>query len=67
MADRKPVLRPGQRVEVKWNRRGWLPGTFRGYETSPDPGEDFLRVHAEMDNGFSCTGTGYHPDCVRPC
>jgi hypothetical protein len=55
----------GDRVEVNWGRRGWLPGTFEVYESFADPGENFLRLHVRMDNGFSCDGSGYHPDAVR--
>jgi hypothetical protein len=59
-------FKEGDRVEVNWgSSRGWLPGTFGSYESSADPGEDFLRMHVTMDNGFGCTGTGYHPNCVR--
>lgn len=59
-------LKRGDRVAVNWGRRGWLPGTFEAYESHPDPGESFLRIHARMDNGWSCAGSGYHPDAVRP-
>lgn len=58
-------FKPGDRVTVNWGRRGWLPGTFEAYESSPDPSETFRRVHVRMDNGWACTGTGYHPDAVR--
>jgi hypothetical protein len=57
-------LQEGQRVLVKWNRLGWLPGTFEGY-SSPDVDEEFRRCKVKMDNGFACNGFGYHPDCVR--
>lgn len=57
-------LEAGDRVEVLWDRRGWLPGTF--IETcDPDPGEDFRRALVQMDNGLPCEGSGYHPSCVR--
>jgi hypothetical protein len=59
------VFSKGDRVEANFGRRGWLLGTFVDYETSPDPGENFLRVHVRMDNGFACMGTGYHPNAVR--
>jgi hypothetical protein len=59
-------FQPGDRVEVNWGRRGWLPGIFESYASSADPGEDFKRIRVAMDNGFGCTGSGYHPDCVRP-
>jgi len=59
------TLRPGRRVEVLWDRRGWLPGTFEALEAHPDPGEDVRRVHVKMDNGLPCEGSGYHPKCVR--
>lgn len=58
-------MKPGDRVAVHWANRGWLPGTLTAFESCPDPGEDFIRVHVEMDNGFACEGSGYHPDCVR--
>jgi hypothetical protein len=57
-------LTAGERVEVNWGRRGWLPGTFESLST-PDPGEDFQRARVCMDNGLSCDGSGYHPRCVR--
>jgi hypothetical protein len=59
-------MQTGERVEVNWGRRGWLPGTLTSFESCPDHDEDFIRVHVQMDNGFACSGTGYHPDCVRP-
>jgi hypothetical protein len=55
----------GQRVLVKWHGRGWLPGTFKEFASSPDCGERFHRVKVQMDNGFTCDGSGYHPDCVK--
>lgn len=59
------TLEPGQRVEVLWDRHGWLPGTFQGY-VSGDADEGFRRCLVKMDNGFGCSAPGFHPDCVRP-
>jgi hypothetical protein len=58
-------MNAGDRVEVHWANRGWLPGTFVSFESCPDHGEDFIRVHVVMDNGLACEGSGYHPNCVR--
>jgi len=63
--DENDALQPGQRVEVKWHRHGWLPGTFVEASTTPDPGETVQRFKVKMDNGWACHGSGYHPDCVR--
>ena len=60
----RPELTPGQRIEVLWDRHGWLPGTFDGY-TAGDPYEDFNRCMVTMDNGWDCRSPGFHPDCVR--
>lgn len=57
-------LARGERVEVNWGNRGWLPGTFQSL-SSPDPDEDFQRVQVAMDCGLTCEGSGYHPRCVR--
>ena len=57
-------FRPGDRMLVQWQGRGWLPGTFESYG-SPDPDEAFERCRVKMDNGFACHGSGFHPDCVR--
>lgn len=58
-------FKAGDRVEVEWHRHGWLLGTVEMERKYPDPGEKVLRVHVQMDNGFPCLGTGFHPDCVR--
>lgn len=54
----------GQRVEILWDRLGWLPGTFLGYPPAED-GEDFQRLHVRTDSGRVCVSPGAHPDCVR--
>lgn len=58
-------LHPDDRVEVQWDRHGWLPDTVGIVQGCPDAGETFCRVRVEMDNGFPCDGSGFHPDCVR--
>jgi hypothetical protein len=58
------TLKQGDRIEVNWGKRGWLPAIFSNY-SSADDGEGFERVKATMDNGWACDGSGYHPDCVR--
>jgi len=58
-------MNAGDRVLVKWDKRGWLPGVFQGYN-SPEIGEEFRRVFVKMDNGLSCQPPGFHPDCVKP-
>lgn len=58
-------LRAGQRVDVKWDKAGWLPGVFVEY-CPGEYGEDFQRCVVKMDNGFACHPPGYHPACVRP-
>lgn len=59
-----PKFANGERVEVLWDRLGWLPGTFE-HHMSGDDGEDFKRCLVKMDNGFACRIPGYHPRCVR--
>lgn len=57
-------LQPGQRVEVLFERHGWLPGTFDFYVPGLS-GEDFRRCWVTMDNRWVCIAPGFHPDCVR--
>jgi hypothetical protein len=61
---KRSALKNGDRVEVFWERQGWLSGTFDHY-TSADDGEDFRRCMVKMDNGFACRIPGYHPRYVR--
>ena len=58
-------MNPGDRVLVKWDKRGWIPGEFQGYN-SPEIDENFRRVFVKMDNGLACHPPGFHPDCVKP-
>lgn len=60
-------LQPGQRVEVNWGPRGWLPGTFEEYRRGEaDEPESRVRCKVKMDNGWGCEGQGYASECVRP-
>lgn len=58
------TLQPGQRVEVLWDRLGWMPGVFE-YYTAPMEDEEAPRCWVRMDSGATPTGCGFHPDCVR--
>lgn len=59
-----PAFTEGQRVEVCFDKHGWLPGTFEHY-TAGGPDEDFRRCVVKMDNGFGCNYPFFHPQCVR--
>lgn len=58
------MFQKGEKVEVLWDRRGWLPGTFERYVPGY-AGEDFNRLIVNMDSFRDNSGAGYHPDCVR--
>ena len=59
------MLKEGQKVLVKWDRKGWLAGIFEGY-CAGEPNEAFQRCFVKMDNGYACHSPGFHPDCVKP-
>lgn len=60
-------LQPGQRVEVNWGPRGWLPGAFEEYRRGEaDEPDTRVRCKVKMDNGFACDGQGYAAECVLP-
>lgn len=62
----KHTFTEGQKVLVNWHGfEDPLTGTFIGYSL-PDKGENFERVRVQMDNGFGCDGSGFHPDHVSP-
>jgi hypothetical protein len=61
-----PELVPGQRVEVDWGLRGWLPGTFEEYrEGEFDEPDGRVRCRVAMDNGWAFQGQGFAAECVR--